>query len=118
MQLLKSREEALVGKKAGGKGGKDGTGGGGGSRRYTSDESESMAAVQQLGAAFQKIQAATGIHVRALACPAAVRIRCRTVCVSTQTSLLTQCAGLRIACKADQGSVLLHMQTQTRALSQ
>jgi hypothetical protein len=32
--------------------------------KYKSDEVESMDKVQMLGEAFQKIQAATGIHVR------------------------------------------------------
>ena len=64
MQLLKNREEALAAKSAApgsssSKGGREARRG-----RARSDESESLAKVQALGQAFQKIQAATGIHVR------------------------------------------------------
>lgn len=61
VQLLKNREEAVAVKNTTGGRSKEGKRG-----RYRSDESESMATVQMLGHAFQKIQAATGIHVRCL----------------------------------------------------
>jgi hypothetical protein len=55
--LLKNREEVFIGKATSTtKERKRG--------KYKSDEVESMDKVQMLGEAFQKIQAATGIHVR------------------------------------------------------
>lgn len=57
VQLLKNREEVFQGK--GGTGTKERK-----RSKYKSDEVESMDKVQLLGEAFQKIQMATGIHVR------------------------------------------------------
>ena len=56
VQLLKNREDGIAGKNTSAtKERKRG--------KYKSDEVESMDKVQMLGEAFQKIQAATGIHV-------------------------------------------------------
>jgi hypothetical protein len=60
--LLKNREEGFTGKAMSStKERKRG--------KYKSDEVESMDKVQMLGEAFQKIQAATGIHVPSLLSP-------------------------------------------------
>ena len=56
VQLLKNREDGIAGKNTSAtKERKRG--------KYKTDEVESMDKVQMLGEAFQKIQAATGIHV-------------------------------------------------------
>lgn len=73
MQLLKNREEGFIGKTTSAtKERKRG--------KYKSDEVESMDKVQMLGEAFQKIQAATGIHVLSLRslhlCHRAVQLWC------------------------------------------
>lgn len=59
LQLLKNREDGIGGKTTSAtKERKRG--------KYKTDEVESMDKVQMLGVAFQKIQAATGIHVPSL----------------------------------------------------
>lgn len=82
MQLLKNREEGLQTKSMTGTKERKRS-------KYKSDEVESMDKVQLLGEAFQKIQMATGIHVRfkaaVLRTPASDPVHMQRACEPTHT---------------------------------